>query len=131
LAREEPDAQRRGDYAGLAKVFAERAGCLPAWEKALEDPEVWQSQVIRGWRDQGRREGQVEVQRQSLLKVLQARFPGEVTAELTQTIDQAADLDVLSRWFDSALAVPSLQAFRAAIQVPQAPTAPANGSAAP
>jgi len=34
-AGQEPSSQRRLDYANLAKVFAERAGCLPVWTTAL------------------------------------------------------------------------------------------------
>jgi hypothetical protein len=94
----------------------------------LEGWDVWQSQVIRGWKDEGRREG-LEAQRRSLLKALQARFPGELPADLAQRIAQAADLALLERWFDSALAVPSLEAFRAAIQAaPSPPPAPTNGA---
>src|SRR5262249_13360544 len=42
----EPSVQRRMDYANLAKVFAERAGCLAVWDAALEGWEMWKSTVI-------------------------------------------------------------------------------------
>ena len=56
IARQEPNAQRRMDYANLARVFAERAGCLPVWAVALEGWEMWKSTVIESWRSEGRKE---------------------------------------------------------------------------
>ena len=43
LASTEPDARRQGDYAGLARVFAEAADCRPVWEQALQGFNVIQS----------------------------------------------------------------------------------------
>ena len=120
------DGQRRADHAGLAKVFAERAGCLPVWREALEGWDVWQSQVIREWKSEAHREGQLQANRSALLKALRARFGAEVPADLTQVIQQPADLEVLSRWYDAAPEAPSLEAFRSVTQPgpvpPQPPT---------
>jgi hypothetical protein len=124
LAREEPDAERRTLYAVLALVFAERAGWLPAWKPSLEAMNVWESQVIKEWKNAGRteglREGQLEMRRTDLLRVMRIRYKTEIPADLAQTIQQTTDLDLLSRWFDAALEAPSLEAFRSAAQLPPA-----------
>jgi hypothetical protein len=129
LAKEEPDSQRRSDYAGLALVFAERAGCLPAWKRALEGWNMWESQVIREWKtaarqeglQEGRQEGLLEANRTSLLKLLQRRFKAEIPSDLLQLIQQTNDLETLGRWFDAAVEISSADAFRNLIQAPPAP----------
>jgi hypothetical protein len=141
LAREEPNSQRRSEYAGLALIFAERADCLRVWKKALEGWEMWESQVIREWKTEGRQEGlaegraeglaeglakgRAEEKRNALLKVLQLRFQTELPADLAQVIQQTAELEVLSGWFDAALLAPSLEAFASAVR-PVPPSPPGN-----
>jgi hypothetical protein len=117
LATQEADAQRRSDYAGLAEVFADWAGHRPIWTQPLEGiVNMWQSQVIREWKDAGRQEARLEERRSALVKVLQKRFPPEIPADLTQMIQQSTDPEQLSRWFDAALDAPSLDAVRNVIQ---------------
>src|SRR5439155_3243526 len=70
LAGQEPDSQRRTDYAGLALVFAEWAGCLPAWRQALEGFDMWESQVLKERENVGR----LAEKRDDLLKLLRTRF---------------------------------------------------------
>jgi hypothetical protein len=118
----------------LAVVFAERAGCLSAWKQSLEALSMWESQVIKEWKDagcqegreegrqegrqEGRREGLVEAIRAALIKLLRARFQGGLLSELTSAIEQTTDLDTLSRWFDAALTIDSVEAFCSLIQTP-------------
>ena len=75
---------------------------------------MWQSQVIREWKTAGR----LEEKRKDLRQVLRSRFQSELPADLAQRIEQTTDLDVLTRWFDAALAMPTLDAFRNAVQAP-------------
>jgi hypothetical protein len=124
LARQEPDPQFRADYAGLALVFAECARCRPVWEKALEGWEMEQSAVIKGWKDQGhkeglreglregRQEGSVTTQRASLVKLLRTRFRNEPLDDVLQKVEQTSDLDLLGGWFDRALEALSFDAVR-------------------
>jgi hypothetical protein len=112
-------------FGGLAEVFAESVKRQAAWQPALEGWEMWQSQVIRRWRDQGRQEGRLEEKRSAVRTVLQERFGVEVPAGLAQLIDQTTDLDTLSSWFRAALAAASLDDFRAAVQPPP------NGASSP
>ena len=118
LARRETVAERRRDCAGLAKVFAERTGWLPVWKEALETFDMWQSQVIKEWKDAGRQ----EEKRNDLLMLLQARFKAEVPADLSQTIQQTDDLGTLSQWLLAVLEVASLDEFRSRMQTTAPPT---------
>jgi hypothetical protein len=122
LASQEPDEQRRGEYAGLALVFADRAGNRPVWAQPLEGLNMWESQVVKEWMDAGHAKGRIEGQRAALREALQIRFQTAVPADLEQAIQQATDPDLLIRWFRAALQVPTLEAFRAALQGPAPPS---------
>jgi hypothetical protein len=118
LAGAEPDPQRRADYPGLALVFADSVGRLPIWKQKLEGFDMWQSQVIREWKTEAR----LEEKRNDLLKVLRVRFPPEVPADLARRIEETTDLDLLTRWFDAALSIPTLDAFRSNLQTVSSPS---------
>jgi hypothetical protein len=122
LAGQEPDRERQRDYAGLALVFAERAGCLPAWKQSLERVDMWESQVIREWKNKGRDEGRLETRQDVLLRALRVRFRAEVPEDLAQQVRQTTDPEVLTRWFDAALVAQSLEAFRSVVQAGETPT---------
>ncbi len=78
---------------------------------------MWESQVIREWKTPGR----VEEKRSDLLLVLREWFQIEVPADLAQKIQQTTDLGVLTGWLRTASTVPTLDAFRTAIQSTPAP----------
>jgi hypothetical protein len=133
LALRETNDERRTTYAGLALVFADKTGCLPAWRGAMEGLNMtWKSQVIEAWRqegrDEGREQGRLAEKRADLLEALAERFKVEVPTDLAQMIASATDLAVLSRWFRAALTEPSLEAFRSAVQSAP-PTGQTNGAA--
>lgn len=125
LALEEPSAQRRGDYGGLALVFAELAGRRPVWREALEGWNMQVSQQVLEWQAEARIEADLERSRKDILRALELRFRAPVPADLTATVTALADLDELSRWFDATLTSDSLEAFRAAINQT---TASSNGT---
>jgi hypothetical protein len=106
LAEQEPDEDSRRDWAGLSKVFADRVGCLRVWEKALEEWGMWKSKVIEEWRNDARRE--------DLLRLLELRFPGQVTEDLSGRIAAEKDEAKLRRWFDLA-ATSAMEAIRAEV----------------
>lgn len=72
LAETEPNEETGRDWAGLVKDFADRVGCLDVWSRALEGWNVWKFKLIKEWQTEGRTEGQ----KQSLLRMLDRRFPG-------------------------------------------------------
>ncbi|MGL4552451.1 MAG: hypothetical protein ACRC33_14830 [Gemmataceae bacterium] len=122
VAGQEPDEDRRRDWAGLVKVFADRVGCLPVWEKALEGWAMWKSKVIEEWRNDGRAqgiaEGQHEERRGNLLRLMELRFPGQVTEELSRRVAAEPDLNKLKQWFDLAATAASIDPVRAAVLTP-------------
>jgi hypothetical protein len=115
LALGEPDERKRADYAALALIFAEAAGRLDVWRRALEGWNMQQSSVIREWIQQGKQEGRAEGAALMLLHYLRQRFGGEVPADLRMLIEAQTDLDLLDRWFEHALGADSLDRFRAAL----------------
>lgn len=88
---------------------------------------MWQSQVIKEWKDAGRTEGRAEGRaegevegtlrtlRSDVLKALRVRFHVEVPPDLALAIERTADVEVLDRWFETALNATSLEAFRAVV----------------
>ncbi len=101
----------RSDMAGIALVFAELAGCLRAWQDALGGWGMTESQVVNGWQEQARREGTLAAHRRDLLTVLGRRFPGQVTAELRDFIQQQDSGEMLHDWLTAALDAAALDDF--------------------
>ncbi|HEY7426781.1 MAG TPA: hypothetical protein VH682_21270 [Gemmataceae bacterium] len=126
LASQETDSRRRGDYGGLALVFAEAAKRLPMWKDALKEWNVIESQQVLEWINMGRAEGEakgeargriegkVEGEIESLLRVLARRFPPGATPEMEVAIRGTVDLECLGSWLDLAVTTLSLDAFRQA-----------------
>lgn len=122
LAAQEPDRRRRGDYGGLALVFAEAAGCLEVWKEALKEWNMIESQQVLEWMAQGEAKGKAEGMVQgeargeanAVLRLLAKRFPPGPTKDLTAAIEATTDLQRLRNWFDLAYAANSLDAFRQA-----------------
>jgi hypothetical protein len=118
LARQEPDSRRRGDYGGLALVFAEAAGCHKEWKEALKGWNMEESQQVLEWIDQGRVEGEAKGEAKgeanALLRLLEKKFPPGASADTIAAIRATTDLERLRQWFDLALTAASLDAFRQA-----------------
>jgi hypothetical protein len=112
LALAEPNEKRRGKYAGLALVFADAAGCKPAWKEALKGWNMKQSEQVLEWMAEGRAEGEIKGQVKLLLQVLAARFPSGVPADLANLIRTTATSEKLERWGAAAGTVTSLDEFR-------------------
>jgi hypothetical protein len=127
LALTEPSDQRRADYGGLALVFAELAGRRAAWDQALEDWNVRQSQQVLEWQ----KVAVTEHARRDLLRLLEVRHSTAVPPDLAAMVAASNDLDELSRWFDIAARADSLDAFRAGIgQVAESSAPPSAGNGA-
>lgn len=116
LAKQEPDAERQKEYAGLALVFATWKGHQAVWQPILEDWIVERISIVEEWKAKARREARLEERHGTLLQALRSRFRTEIPGDLKQAIEQQTDLEVLSRWFVAALEQPSLEAFRGVMQ---------------
>lgn len=116
VASAEPDARRRGDYGGLALVFADAVGRRPAWRQALGGWNVVQSPQVLEWMAEGEVRGELRGKLTMLLRFLRSRF-GPIPADLEAAIRAVTDPALLEQWADLVGTAPSLQAFRQAAQV--------------
>jgi hypothetical protein len=92
IAGTETDERKRGDYGGLVLVFAELAGCQPAWKKALKGWNMKVSQQVLEWQ----MEGAVLNARETLRILLEDRF-GSLPETLLQRIDSTDDASRLQQ----------------------------------
>jgi hypothetical protein len=70
-----------------------------------------ESQLFLEWTAAARREGELIGARRVLLRVLDLRFPGGVTAELRQVIVKENRLETLNEWFTAAIHTFSVATF--------------------
>jgi hypothetical protein len=87
-----------------------------AWRRGLEGWNVLQSEQVLGWQAMAAAETRIATTRDHLLRLLQLPFPGPLPQDLMTTLQTTSDLDKLDHWVDAAVTVPSLEAFRAAVQ---------------
>lgn len=116
LAGTLPDARRRSDLGRIALVFAELAGCYLAWEKALEDFAMTESQVVNRWIEKARADEKLETTWGLLLRVLRKRFPEATLTDVVQTVHSQPSLILLEDWFDAANTVASFGDFLAILR---------------
>ncbi|HEY7310371.1 MAG TPA: hypothetical protein VH643_13485 [Gemmataceae bacterium] len=114
LASQEADSRRRGDYGGLALVFAEAARRLPIWKDALKEWNVIESQQVLEWMAMGEAKGELKSSINSLLTVLATLFPPGAPADLEGVIRATTDQEQLRNWLLLAVKSNSLDTFRQA-----------------
>jgi hypothetical protein len=140
LASAEVDVRKRGDYGGLARVFAELSGRREAWTKGLEGWNVEVSQVVLEWqaqalargrnegiaegmvkgRDQGIAEGRAEMLhllRERVLRLLRKKFQTEPAADLVAVVQGQTDPALLGQWLDLAFDASSLEEVRSGLDL--------------
>ena len=101
------DRVRRGDLAVVALVFAELAGRSIVWKRALEDFDMTESQVVNEWISRA----ELRKEQQLVVRLLNTRFPGKASAEVTKLISEQESADLLNHWFDTAASVPTFDEF--------------------
>ena len=74
LAELESDGVLRSAYAALALTFAELTKGLVAWQRALENWNMQESQTMLGWIRKGELEGRLTSKREDLLDLLRSGF---------------------------------------------------------
>jgi hypothetical protein len=107
LAEGEPDARRRSELAGLAKVLAGAPKRGAIWKNALREWNVHQSEAVMEWQE----EAAANARAKSLLDILEMRF-GTVSPELTATIHDTTTSTKLREWIKLAVKAASLDEFR-------------------
>ena len=111
-----PDRQVRGTLAGIAMVFAELAGSVPAWRRGLEGFDMTESQVVNEWMSQGEARGTLKAHRQNLIELLQGRFPAAVPEEVVRLINEQESLEMLRLWFRAAVQAFTFEHFMAVLR---------------
>ena len=100
VASQEADSRLRAEYASLALVMAEQKDWFPAWNQALKEWNMRESQVVKEWKlegkQEGKLEGRIETLREMLRFLLQDRF-GAVPEEWSARIEAAADPERLQQ----------------------------------
>jgi len=74
-----------------------------------------ESTVVRGWINEGIKEGEIKAGRKALRKALKILFPNVADPALEKLIDEVDDYDTLDRWHSFALQAPTFDAFRAEV----------------
>jgi hypothetical protein len=105
-------ARDRADLIGIALVFAELAGRGQVWRRVLEGAKLTESAIVNEWIAKAEEERELKVMREVSLRVLNARFPGQVPREVVDTIKGQSSPEVLGDWIDQAAVLP-LEEFRA------------------
>lgn len=110
LADLEPDGEQRRAL-GLAVIFAEAAGRGELWRRELQEWNVIESQLVKEWQAQARKDGEIQGTLTALLNVLEARY-GSLPTDLATVLRACANLETLRSWTRLAGKKPSLAEFR-------------------
>jgi hypothetical protein len=75
----------------------------------------WKSEGrAEGWAE-GMASGMLEARREDLLKTLRVKYQ-ELPPELNAAVRGTSELNQLTRWFDAALAAPTIDSFAALVR---------------
>jgi hypothetical protein len=74
-----------------------------------------ESQQVLEWIAEGETRGRILERVESILRILQRKFPPGPPADLVSLIQSRTDRDLLARWFDAAIDAQSLDDFRRAM----------------
>jgi hypothetical protein len=116
LAGAVPDRRSRADLGEIALVFAELAGCYLAWEKGLENWDMTDSQVVKGWIEKGEQTGFVRSKQEDILLTLDSRFPGALPPDIRDFIGRQESGPILREWMRASLQVSSMEDFIAVVK---------------
>jgi hypothetical protein len=101
----------RSEYAGLALVFAEKAGRMEFWGNELKEWNMTESIVVNRWIAEGEAKGRVEGRVTALLEILGDKFQ-TVPSDLETAIRAVIAEDRLKAWISAAVKAASLDQFR-------------------
>lgn len=93
------DRHRRSNLVGIALLFAELAGRSLVWERILKGWEMTESALVNSWIHQGEVRGDLRRLRSDVVSLLEIRFPGAITPEVRQFVEQQEAVSLLEEWF--------------------------------
>jgi len=80
------------------------------------DVDACESQVVREWIEEARREARLDTVRTFLQRCLKRKFGDSVPHEITNLINQQNSVEMLTDWFDAALHAQTFQDFIAVLR---------------
>jgi hypothetical protein len=116
IVRLKAPAHRHGDLRETVLTFAELTGVYLAWERALQESHMGESQYINRQRDRARAEGELRTKRQDLVDLVDSKFKGAMSPEVRQLIEQHESMPVLTEWFRAALDAITYDDFLAVVR---------------
>jgi hypothetical protein len=94
--------RRRGYLGQVALVFAELAGRYAAWERGLETFDMTESNIVNLWVQEAVERKGLDDARRYLIRLLERKFPGQVSPDVIGAINSQPSLSMLEDWFDQA-----------------------------
>jgi hypothetical protein len=102
LAEMESDSRRRAEFAGIARLFAEKVGCNEIWQEKLKGWNVEESSVVREWvaigEARGEARGEVRTLTASILRLGAKQF-GPASPDTEAALRAISDPAHLERMF--------------------------------
>jgi hypothetical protein len=71
-----------------------------------------ESPIVNEWIEQSSKESTLDGVRETLVKQLRKRFPGQVTEEIVQTINSQPSRAMLDDWAEQIVVVETIDDFR-------------------
>ena len=98
-------------FAALALVFATAVKKKDVWRIALKEWNMRESEVVKEWQDEARREQQLKTRTEAVLEVLVERF-GNLPPEVPDHLKSIEDANVLRQLLQKAVRAANLDDFR-------------------
>lgn len=75
-----------------------------------------ESTIANEWKAEGKMEGKLEAERDTLLRLVNLKFQTPLPEDFTTAVERQRDLSVLARWFAQAVLASSLEDLLKAIR---------------
>ena len=111
-----PEQATRGNLATVVGFFAELAGCRMVWRSVLEGWNVQESAFANELIEIGEERGELKHSRAYLLGTIQRRFPGSLTTDFVEMVNQQESVALLDSWSYDAATSSSFDQFLATLR---------------
>lgn len=106
------DLVRRGQLVETALIFAELTRRVPEWRKVMETIKFTESEVVNEWMTRGA----LKERRRHLIKVIDVRFPGNLSPEFRQMINEQESPGLLDEWVQASLEATTFEQILAVLK---------------